>query len=707
MTAGDLEDLAARYGVASQYQNARGETVATDVAVISRLLESMGFSCGEDAKKEALTKTSNILPPAMVVRSEKGRVVINLNTASEIVELDWEIVLENGKRRTGRTGTTRRATRSCRSLQQLVLTDIPCGYHELRLNSLNVQMTLIVTPGRCWLPDSFSQNGRSWGISLQLYAVRSEPNWGIGDFTDLTQFVALAGRYGCDVIGLNPLHEMFPDNPEHASPYSPANRLFLNVLYIDVEGIPEFKACFTARALVDSDNFRIELERCRSVPYVDYKSVAQLKLDVLRLVHANFAACASPDRLDLFEKFVRNAGTDLANSSLFQALRSHFTLNDTTLADWKRWPHCYRSPHTTEAQQFAKDHSSDISFFNWLQWIADQQLVAAKEASVRCGMRIGLYRDLAVGCDRTGSETWARPDDFLAATEVGAPPDVLNPSGQNWGLPPLNPAMLRRNGYRPFIELVRANMRHAGALRIDHVMGLQRLYCIPEGLPASQGAYIEYPIDDLIGILALESHRNRCLVVGEDLGTVPPGFRERMSEAHILSYRVLFFEQDQDTGDFLPPGRYAWLSIAVGGSHDLPTLRSWLQGRDIELKRSLGLYPSENEVTSQVALRAREKAAVLKAVQLREKSVSEAGFSQAIHQFLGKTSSVLAITQLDDLLGEIDPVNVPATSTEHPNWRRKYSEPLDALTGDHPMWRLVETLGSARQQSGSGLGEPS
>jgi 4-alpha-glucanotransferase len=694
----NLEGLAAEYRIAMHYENARGETVATDIQVISRLLESMGVSCGEVPETDEPAVKCSILPPVMVVRGEKGQIIVNLNVASELDDLEWNIELENGKHRSGRAAAGK-AVRSDQPVQQLVLTDIPFGYHELRLNSLDAHTTLIVTPGRCWLPDIFSDDGRSWGISLQLYSMRSARNWGIGDFTDLARFVALAAHRGCDVIGLNPLHEMFPDNPEHASPYSPASRLFLNILYIDVEAIPEFTGCERAGAFVDSDRFQIELERCRSVSNVDYTSVAHLKLEVLRLVHANFVSSGSPDRLAFFKEFVRKAGADLASSSLFQALRSHFTLDDSSLADWKRWPPCYRSPHTPEAQQFAKDHVSDISFFSWLQWIADQQLAAVKEASACRGMRIGLYRDLAVGCDRTGSETWSRPGDFLKATEVGAPPDILNPSGQNWGLPPLNPAALRKNSYRPFIDLLRANMRYAGALRIDHVMGLRRLYCIPEGLPASQGAYIEYPIDDLIGILALESHRNRCLVVGEDLGTVPAGFRERMSEANILSYRVLFFEQDRDAGDFLPPDRYPRLSVAVGGSHDLPTLGSWLDGWDIELKRSLGLYPSEDEAASQATLRADEKAAVLKILELEPHTpVSQEKFAEAIHQFLGRTTSVLAMAQLDDMLGEREPVNLPGTSTQHPNWRRKYSVSLEALNGDHQAWRIVKIVSSARQQ---------
>jgi 4-alpha-glucanotransferase len=391
--------------------------------------------------------------------------------------------------------------------------------------------------------------------------------------------------------------------------------------------------------------------------------------------------------------FVRKGGDNLESASLFQVLRNHFVHQDSAKADWHSWPEPYRSASSEEVRRFAKEHSGEIQFFNWLQWIADQQLADAKEAAVRAGMRIGFYRDLAVGCDRTGSETWTRPADFMRGAEIGAPPDILNPSGQNWGLPPFNPVALRQHAYRPFIELVRANMRHAGGLRIDHVMGLQRLYCIPQGMPASKGAYVSYPHDDLVGILALESHRHRCFVVGEDLGTLPAGFRERMKEANILSYRVLFFEQDSEAGQFLSAEQYPRLAVAVAGSHDLPTLRGWLGGQDIELKKSLGLYSDPVEAASQLAMRERERAGVLATLQLTsDVAAAQDDFSEAVHRFLGRTNCVLAITQLDDLLDEDRPVNVPATSTEHPNWRRKYSFAIEDIVTDHPAWELIEAL---------------
>jgi 4-alpha-glucanotransferase len=299
-------------------------------------------------------------------------------------------------------------------------------------------------------------------------------------------------------------------------------------------------------------------------------------------------------------------------------------------------------------------------------------------------MAVGLYRDLAVGADRAGAETWANAAAVVSGAHVGAPPDIYNPAGQNWGLPPFHPRALREEEYASFIQLVRANMRHAGGLRIDHVMGLQHLYWVPEGQKPATGAYVRYPIEDLIGILALESHRQHCLIIGEDLGTVPEGFRERMAESNILSYRVLFFEQEEKTSAFLPPRVYPTLALAVVGSHDLPTFRGWWEGRDLDLKERLGLFLDPAEAPRQRQARECDRSQLLRALR-HEGLLPPDGdpdiptLARAAHAFLARTPSVLAMAQIDDLTDEADPVNVPATSDEHPNWRRRLSVTLEEL----------------------------
>lgn len=682
-----VERLAVEHGIASEFLNARGEAVPASLAVQTKLLESMGVL----GRPFCATTDKGAQRNVMVVKADKGKIKIDMGKSTAGSSIGWEIKLENGSNRSGLA----KVISNPASPPVICLADIPCGYHQLRIQGSDVVTSLIVTPGRCWLPEEFGNGEGAWGISLQLYLLRSARNWGIGDFTDLAKFATLAAGHGCDVLGLNPLHQMFPDDPECASPYSPATRYFLNILYIDVEAIPEFADSRAAKALLRSDGFKRSLENCRSADLVAYDAVTTLKMQAFRIAHAEFGLNASTERRRRFLEFVRGAGENLETASLFQVLRSHFVQRSAANADWRCWPEAFRSVTSCQVREFAKSHSGEIEFLNWLQWIADQQLAAAKEVAIRAGMRIGFYRDLAVGCDRTGSETWAKPADFMVGAEIGAPPDILNPSGQNWGLPPFNPLGLQEHGYSPFIDLVRANMRHAGGLRIDHVMGLQRLYCIPQGLPASEGAYVSYPVADLMGILALESHRHRCFVVGEDLGTVPEGFRELMSEANVLSYRVLFFEQAGEAGRFLPPEEYPRLAVAVAGSHDLPTLRGWLTGKDIELKERLKLYSSPEETASQLAMREQERAGVLEILGLDGPATEEV-FSRAVHRFLGNTNCALAMTQLDDLLDEYEPVNVPATSTEHPNWRRKYSTPIEDLIADHPAWQLAEIMKAQR-----------
>jgi 4-alpha-glucanotransferase len=485
---------------------------------------------------------------------------------------------------------------------------------------------------------------------------------------------------------------MMLDEPESASPYSPLTRLYLNVLYISVPevvgaGLP------VLQQVINTREFQTRLAACRAAPLVDYSSVLALKLEALRILHAAFLHAPSADR-NRFAAFCERHGTSLRRTSIFQALRNHFTARDSFSTDWRSWPEEFQSPTSADIRDFARLHSDEIDFYDWLQWVADEQLSEAANAAAASGMSIGLYRDLAVGCAQAGAETWANPEAFISGALVGAPPDIFNPAGQNWGLPPFNPQALRGEAYRSFVELVRANMRSAGALRIDHVMGLQRLYCIPDGFSAADGAYIEYQMDDLTRIIALESHRNRCLVVGEDLGTVPDGFQERMLEAGILSYRVAFFEQDWASGEFIPPADYPRLALAVAGNHDLPTLIGWWQGRDLDLKEERGLFPL-GEAASQRERRALEREALSKALTvegLLGRDATPDQLVQAVHNFLARSASALVMLQLDDLLGEQDQVNLPATFLEYPNWRRKYRISLEEIDKNPSVWQRAGAL---------------
>jgi 4-alpha-glucanotransferase len=704
-----LDALAERMGIEAEFRNAHGDRVSTSAATKRRLLAAMGIGAAtEQEAQEALARLDRAqwlraLPRVRVI-DEGAAVDIELVLPADSMSLRWRLTLERGDERSNElAAATLELLAECtldgRRLQRRRLRieePLPCGYHTLEVGSAEADgsgaparamdgpMTLIVTPGRCWLPAALVEGRRMWGIAAQLYLLRSESNWGIGDFSDLAALIRLAAGRGADIIGLNPLHAMFNDDPEHASPYSPASRLLLNVLNIDVEAVPELAHAPDVRELLGAPQSRRELAQCRAEPLVDYARVAELKLNAL---HRLYLACrdgAGRTRWQAFLAFRRERGALLERNCLFLALRERFSEKSAAHADWHTWPAECRDPDSQAVQRFAREHASRIEFLAWLQWIAEEQLGAASRAAAAAGMQIGLYRDLAVGADRAGAETWVDSKAVVSGAHVGAPPDVYNPAGQDWGLPPFDPHALAEEGYRSFIDLIRANMRFAGGLRIDHVMGLQHLYWVPEGCKPTEGAYVRYPLSDLVGILALESHRHHCLVVGEDLGTVPENFRERMEQARILSYRVLFFEQDAATGAFRPPGAYPALALAVCGSHDLPTLRGWWEGRDIDLRERLGLFPQPGEAERQRQVRARDRACLVGTLRREgllagDQEPDIPAIARAAHAFLARTRSALAMAQIDDLTDEADPVNVPATSHEHPNWRRRLSMTLEEL----------------------------
>jgi malto-oligosyltrehalose trehalohydrolase/4-alpha-glucanotransferase len=717
-----LDQLADKMGIAPEFRDARGRTIRPSAETKRSLLAAMGVETASEAQaRTALARLEQQewlrpLAPVQVVRTGADALAVDVTLTAETRQVDWRLRLEDGGERAGRSDFARLELLAQRTVdgvamqrRRLALEDgLPWGYHELTVSAgCLASCSLILTPGQCWLPEPLTRGRRLWGIAAQLYLLRSATDWGIGDFGDLRSLVALASAHGADVIGLNPLHAMFHDNPTHASPYSPASRLLVNILNIDVLAVPELLDCAETQDLIEADGFRSDLEACRAPHLIDYTKVARLKM---RVLEALFRVCqdhADPTRRQAFESFRKELGITLERSCIFLALREHFAAREPAWADWHAWPHAYHDPASPEVAQFASEHRERVDFLAWLQWVADEQLHAAAAGAAECGMAIGLYRDLAVGADRAGAETWANPAAVVSGAQVGAPPDIHNPAGQDWGLPPFHPRALRDEGYRSFIELLRANMRHSGGLRIDHVMGLQQLYWVPQGRTPAEGAYVRYPFADLLGILALESQRHRCLVVGEDLGTVPEGFRERMAEAKVLSYRVLYFEQDSNSA-FLPPSAYPELAVAVVGSHDLPTLRGWWEGRDLNLKQSLGLFPGTDEATHQREARERDRKELLLALRregLLPKDVEPdiPTLSRAAHRYLARSPAMLALAQIDDLTDEADPVNVPATSNEHPNWRRRLSMTLEGLAA-RP--RFIDIAEIFRQERGDGREQP-
>jgi (1->4)-alpha-D-glucan 1-alpha-D-glucosylmutase len=593
-----------------------------------------------------------VLPPAVVVTagSPEWRVPLRLPEALAGAALTWHVTSETGERSEGRfTGAL------------ALPATLPCGYHELEIRRGGITLgaaLLAVTPPRCYMPAALEGGGRSWGPAVQLYAVRSARNWGIGDFTDLRTIVAQWGERGAGVVGVNPLHALFPHRPEHASPYAPSSRLFLNVLYIDVEAVPELAECGEVAGAIAAPAFQARLARLREAPLVDYAGVAAAKLDMLERLYADFRArhlAADSPRAAAFRAFQAAGGANLRRHAQFEAAAA----------------------------------DAPAEFFEYLQWLADAQLAAAAADCEARGLGVGLYLDLAVSVDRAGAEARANPD-LYAEASIGAPPDLYNRNGQDWGLPPPRPEALARARYAPFIATLRANMRHAGALRIDHVMGLARLFCVPAGRPPAEGAYVRYPLEDLLGLLALESERNRCMVIGEDLGTVPPELREALAARGVLSYRVLLFEREAG-GGFLPPRAYPRDALVTATTHDLPTIAGFLEGRDIEVRRAAGLLA---DPAAEAAARAADRAHLAAALAAEALDEPEA---DAVHEFLARTPSRLMMAQLEDLLGVRDAVNLPGTSdAEQPNWRRKLPIALEAMADDPRFARLTALVARTR-----------
>jgi 4-alpha-glucanotransferase len=505
-----------------------------------------------------------------------------------------------------------------------------------------------VTPCRAYQADEVFS--RSWLLAVQLYAVRSRRNWGHGDFTDLAAMIDLAADIGAGGIGLNPLHVLFDDRPAQASPYAPNSRLFLNPLYIDVAAIPEFPG-------VEAAGLSETIERLRGAEQVDYAGVAQAKIAGLRLAYELFRAAPTPERLQDFTAFREERGLPLAQFASFEVLRRRFP------QPWWEWPEPWRSPDDAALALLRHSEDKAVGFHEFVQWIADRQLAACRARAHAQHLPIGLYLDIAVGVEPGGADAWAAQGAILRSLSAGAPPDQFNPGGQNWGIAAFNPRGLVADDFAMFRRTIAAAMRHAGAIRIDHVLGLNRLFLIPHGAPPQDGAYFRFPLEAMLAVVAEESHARRCIVIGEDLGTVPADLRGKLAAWGIWSYRVLMFERAAD-GGFVGTDQYPAMALSTFSTHDLPTFAGWSSGHDLDVRENLGLQAGESKAARQDS---RER---LRATLAHAGFDLDAGFA-AIAGFLAATPSRLVAVGIEDLLGVYDQPNMPATVDEHPNWRQR------------------------------------
>lgn len=581
---------------------------------------------------------------------------------------------------------------------------LPAGYHriEVRIDGRAPREALVVSaPQRCWRPPEVETGGRAWGLSVQLHSLRSSRNWGIGDFGDLYALLGFAAQQGADLVGLNPLHALFGCDPERASPYSPSSRCWLNPLYIEIDAVPDVLEDAALRARIDHPDFQARLERLRSVELIDHRGVAAAKHDLLRAAWGSFMRRHlghGTDRERAFRAFQASAGAGLRRFAQFEAIQGELHRRDPGVWGWPVWPEPLRDPGSDAVARFAQERLDEIEYHEYLQWIARLQFERVAHRCVELGMAIGLYADLAVSVDPGGSDTWGGQVHYALEFGVGAPPDDFNRTGQSWGLPPLHPVRLREAGYAPFVEALRANMRGAGAIRIDHVMSLMRLFWIPRGGQAAAGGYVGYRLDEMAAIVALESHRNGCAVIGEDLGTVPDEVRSMMWQRGLLAYRLLYFER-YPNGDFRWHADFPRDALVSVGTHDLPPLAEWWTGKDVDVRDALGLLPPEHPAQRLRDERRLDRERLVRALG-RDPDGANApigpDLAAAVHGYLASTPSVVMTVQMEDLLLLTDQANLPGTVDEHPNWRRKLPLPLDRLGDDPGLMQVVEAVASRR-----------
>lgn len=678
-----IDRLSHLAGIEPFYFDIHGERHATALDTNLQVLTALGMDVGSPAAAAcALADIEDeawrsILAPSTFRDAGTPNVTVDLMLPVANSRLwRWKLELETGEEFSGEFRAEElglidaRDTEGARiERRRLTLPQLPVGYHRLRiLGATRSETTIVAAPRRCYLPAPLERGQRLWGLGAHVYALRSNRNWGIGDFGDLKALVQQAGPAGASFVAVNPFHALSPGRPEHASPYSPSSRLFLNPLYVALDAAPH------------------TLDELRRSPFVDYTRVWSAKGKALEDLAKRSAAAAD------FDAFCRREGDPLHNFATFMALGEKL---EAAPSSWRAWPARYAKPDSAAVKRFAAEHANRVQFHKYLQFLADRQLGAVASDTQTRGMSIGLIRDLALGVDPDGADAWADQGTFVGGLRCGAPRDDFHPEGQEWGVLPLNPLRLRSD-HCSYARLLRANMRHAGGLRIDHVIGVERQFVVPLGAKPADGCYLRNPSNELLSLIALESWRNKCMVIGEDLGTVPEGLRERMHDAQLFGCSIFYFEREHG-GAFRAPTYYRKHAIASAGTHDLPTIAGYWAGKDIEAQARAGIKTGAS-ADEAMARRGHDKKHMLDALghagvlQLApgEEPTAKA-LRDAVHAYLTASAAQLFAAQVDDLLDEIEQLNLPGTVDAHPNWRRKLRLDLDDPEFTRALGELART----------------
>ncbi len=686
-------------GIASDYFNYKGERVEVSLDNRKSLVRAMGIDPEDLAAVASAAYALDVAPwtqwiqSFQVIEQHKECCVCVSVAPSELdQEFSYSIRLENG---TDIEGVFTPALQpevgdysfeGVRYSRRVIMCGVlPLGYHKLALLSDGHSLSgkLAVVPEQGFVPADINSGKRVWGFIVQLYTLRTERNWGVGDLTDLKSLLLKAADFGADIVGLNPLHVLCTPSEYHCSPYSPSDRRFIEPLYIDPEVVEEFAGLSVPIA---------ELKKLRAEERVNYAAVNNVKLTVFKHLYTQFKQRhlqAGSPRADSFLQYVQHEGHALHDYCTYQVLRN--------VGKAELW---------TPSFHLSAEQQDEVDFYAYLQWQAQVQMASCQELAQELNLSIGLMRDLAVGADGGGGEVTTNQRLFCREAAVGAPPDPLAEKGQNWGLPPMDPAHLRHTDFEHFITLLRTNMANCGALRIDHAMSLMRLWWCPPGHTADYGAYVYYPFTELLGLLKLESVRSGCMIIGEDMGVVPDEFREAIISASVFTNKLFYFEREHN-GDFKLPEHYMPRALAMLTNHDVPTLTSWWAGSDIELRANLNLLDESVPLDQVKQERINDKYRLLRwlercgghttlepEVQIRQPMTED--LMGEILACGAKVASQIFVIQLDDLELLDAPVNVPGTSTEYANWQRKLTVNLNTLFARESVIATLNKVANAR-----------
>jgi 4-alpha-glucanotransferase len=652
----NLQKLAIAAGLQPVWQDAAGRRQIVAEDALRTILDRLGHE--SESEKQIADSLA-----AIAARKAQGGRFLSVN-AGEAIQLattvsgNAELTLEDG---------TIQSVKVDRGALQPISKS---GYHRLEINAEVID--LLVAPRRCYTIADALPGRKLWAPAVQIPSLRTDAEKAFGDFASLADAARTFGQRGADALAISPTHALFPADASRYSPYAPSSRQFLNGLYGNPSGLAS-----EADSLHD---------------LIDWHNAIPAKLARLRKTFDQVA----PKANELLAAFRREGGRDLESHAEFDALHAHF-FTTTRASGWQQWPDEYHDPASPAVRRFVAEHAEDVTFYVFLQWLARRDLDAAQKAAKDAGMAIGLIADLAVGMDPGGSHGWSRRSDLLTGLSIGAPPDPLGPDGQSWGITGFDPQALRDTAFAPFIATIRAALAHAGGIRIDHAFGLRRLWVVPKGASAAEGAYLDMPFDDMMRIVAMESQRAKAIVIGEDLGTVPDGFREAMDARAMLGMRVLWFERDAN--GFVPPAKWSRDAVAMTGTHDLATIAGWWSGRDIDWTWELGRKSDAQDEPADRAARAEDRVALWSVFGIDTKQPDPEDTAPVVDAAIAHVASTPcahAIIPIEDLAGLIEQPNLPGTIDEHPNWRRRMPDTTKALLARPDVAARIDALNATR-----------